>query len=111
MLVSCVRLFVTPWTVVSQASLSMQFSRQEYWSGLPFPIPEDLPETWVKPSSPGSRAVAGGFFTTEPPGKPIQGLSISIVSGFFPQLNFVKAPFPIPTTGKRIGFEGRQTWV
>ena len=62
----------------------MEFSRQEYWSGLPFPIPEDLPETWVKPSSPVSRAGAGGFFTTEPSRKPIQGLPISIVSGFFP---------------------------
>ena len=41
--------------------------RQEYWSGLPFPLPGDLPDSGIKPASP---ALAGGFFTTEPPGKP-----------------------------------------
>ena len=59
--------FATPWTVVQQAPLSMGFPRQKYWSGLPFPSPEDLPDTGVKLVSP---ALAGGFFTTEPPGKP-----------------------------------------
>ena len=50
---SCVRLFVTPWTVVAyQAPPSMGFSRQEYWSGLPFPSPEDLPDPGVEPRSP-----------------------------------------------------------
>ena len=58
--------FVTPWTVASQAPLSMGFLRQEYWSGLPFPSPGDLPNPGIKPTSP---ALAGGFFTTEPPGK------------------------------------------
>ena len=48
------------------APLSMGFPRQEYWNGLPFPPPEDLPNPGVKPASP---ALAGGFFTTEPPGK------------------------------------------
>ena len=57
----------TPWTVVCQAPLSMGFPRQEYWSGLPFPSPGDLPDPGIKPASP---ALAGGFFTTEPPGKP-----------------------------------------
>ena len=47
--------------------MSMEFSRQEYWSGLPFPTPGDLPDLRIKPASP---ALAGGFFTTEPPGKP-----------------------------------------
>ena len=56
--------FVTPWTVAHQAPLSLGFSRQEYWSGLPFLSPEDLPEPGIKPVSP---ALAGGFFTTEPP--------------------------------------------
>ena len=60
--------FATPWTVVQQAPLSMGFPRQKYWSGLPFPSPEDLPDTGVKLVSP---ALAGGFFTTEPPGKPL----------------------------------------
>ena len=58
---------MTPWTVVCQASLFMGFPRQEYWCGLPFPSPEDLPNPGIKPASP---ALAGGFFTTEPPGKP-----------------------------------------
>ena len=49
---SCVRLFATPWTVAYQASPSMGFSRQEYWSGLPFPSPEDLPNPGIEPGSP-----------------------------------------------------------
>ena len=60
--------FATLWTVAHQATLSMGFSRQEYWSGLPFPSPEDLPDPVIKPVSP---ALVGRFFTTEPPGKPI----------------------------------------
>ena len=57
---------MTPWTVVLQAPLSMKFSREELWSGLPFPSPGDLPDPGIEPGSP---ALAGGFFTTEPPGK------------------------------------------
>ena len=49
----------------------MGLSRQAYWSGLPFPLPGDLPYPGIKPASPVSPALAGGFFTTEPPGKPI----------------------------------------
>ena len=60
---SCVRLFATPWTVACQAPLSMGFSRQEYWSGLPFPPPGDLPNPGVKPTSLVTPALAGGFFT------------------------------------------------
>ena len=51
---SHVRLFVTPWTVAHQAPLSMGFSRQEYWSGLPLPSPGDLPKPGIKPGSPAS---------------------------------------------------------
>ena len=61
---SCVRLFVTPWTVAHQAPLSMGFSRQEYWSGLPCPPPGDLPHPGIEPVSPLSPASAGRFFTT-----------------------------------------------
>ena len=64
---SHVQLFVTPWTVAFQAPLSRELSRQEYWSGLPFPLPEDLPDPGIEPVSP---ALTGGFFTTETPGKP-----------------------------------------
>ena len=71
MLLSHVQLFVTPWTIAHQPPLFMEFSRQEYWSGLPFPPPGDLPNPGIKPISPASPAVAGGFFTTEPPGKPV----------------------------------------
>ena len=59
--------FATPWTVASQAPLSMGFSRQKYWSRLPFPPPGDLPNPEVKPRSPASPALAGGLFTTGPP--------------------------------------------
>ena len=55
--------FRTPWTVAGQAPLSMGLARQEYWSGLPFPFPGDLPDSGIKPTSP---ALAGGLFTTEP---------------------------------------------
>ena len=64
--------FVDPHTVVRQASLSMEFSRQEYWSGLPFPTPGDLPNAGIKPMSLAFPALAGGFFTTAPLGKPGQ---------------------------------------
>ena len=61
---SHVWLFVTPRTVAHQTPLSMVFSRQEYWSGLPFPSPEDLPNTGIKPASLRPPALAGRFFTT-----------------------------------------------
>ena len=60
-----------PLECAHQAPLPMGFSRQEYWSELPFPPPEDLPDPGIKPSSPVSPALAGGFFTTEPLGKPL----------------------------------------
>ena len=65
--------FVTPWTVAVQAPLSMGYSRQEYGSGLLFPLPGNLPDPGIEPVSP---AFAGGFFTTGPPGKP-QGAALS----------------------------------
>ena len=64
---SLVLLFATPWTVARQAPLSMGFSRQEYWSGLPFPSPGDLPNPGIKPGSPALQADAS---SSEPPGKP-----------------------------------------
>ena len=65
---SRVQLFATPWTVAYQASPSMGFSRQEYWSGLPFPSPGDLPDPGIEPRSPEFQA---DTLTSEPPGKPI----------------------------------------
>ena len=66
---SHVQLFAIPWTLALQAPLSMEFSRQEYWSGLPFPSPGDLPGPRIKPASLKSSALANGLFITEPPGK------------------------------------------
>ena len=63
---SRVRLFATPWTVAYQAPPSMGFSRQECWSGLPFPSPGDLPDPGIKPGSPVLQADA---LPSEPPGK------------------------------------------
>ena len=63
------RLFVTQWAVAHWASLSMGFSSLEYWSGLPFPCPRDLPDPGIDPTSP---ELTRGFFTTEPPGKPLR---------------------------------------
>ena len=57
--------FVNPWTVTRQAPLSKGFSKQEYWSGMPFPPPGDLPDPGIKPAFPVSPALAGRFFTTE----------------------------------------------
>ena len=70
-LLSRVRLFVTSWTVACQFPLSMVFSRQKYWSELPYPTSGDLPDPGTKPLSLLSPALAGGFFINWPPRKPI----------------------------------------
>ena len=67
-----VQLCATLWTVARQAPLSLGFSRQEYWSGLPFPSAGGLPDPGIEPAFPGFPASAGRFFTTEPLGSPIQ---------------------------------------
>ena len=72
---SRVWLFATPWTATHQAPLSMRFPRQEYWSGLSFSSPGTLPNPGIKPTSQVSPALAGRFFTTEPPGEPQEGIS------------------------------------
>ena len=61
----------TLWTVAHQATQFMRFSRQESWSGLPFPPPGDLHDLRTEPTSSVSLALAGGFFTTEPPRKAV----------------------------------------
>ena len=67
-LLSRVQIFVTPWTVAYKVPLSMEFSRQEYWSGLPFPSRGDLPDPGIEPRSPTLQTVA---LPSEPPGKPV----------------------------------------
>ena len=76
-MLSCVLLFATPWTIVHQASLSMEFSRQENWSGLSFPSPWDLPNPDIEPASLVSSTLASGFFTTVPPEKSLNTLNNS----------------------------------
>ena len=70
-------LFVTPWTVACQAPLSMEFSRQEYWNGLPSPSPEDLPDTGIEPGSPALQADA---LPSEPPWKPACSLNSELLN-------------------------------
>ena len=67
---SCVQLFAIPGTVTHHASLSIEFYRQVYWSGLPFPTPGDLPDPGIEPMSPVACALAGRIYTTAPSGKP-----------------------------------------
>ena len=78
--------FLWLWTVVYQTALFMEFSRQEYQSVLPYPPPLDLPNLGIKSVSPMSTALAGWFFTMEPPGKP---------DGTY--LNIIKATYDKPT--------------
>ena len=68
---SRVRLFATPWTIAYQAPRSMEFSRQQYWSGLPFPSPRDLPNPGIEPQSPMLQA---DTLPSEPPGKTVKDL-------------------------------------
>ena len=75
---------MTPWTVAYQAPPSMGFSRQEYWSGLPFPFPGDLPYPGIKLGSPEFQADA---LTSEPPGKPVPATEMGLNSR-------LKSPYP-----------------
>ena len=72
------QLFGTPGTIACQAPLSMGFPRQEYWNGLLFLIPGDLPNPGIEPMSPASLALAAGFFNTMPPGESM----LSVLFGF-----------------------------
>jgi len=65
---------VTPWTVTRQAPLPMGFLSQEYWNGLPFPPPEDLPNPGIKPKSPVALALQADSLPDEPSGSPCNGL-------------------------------------
>ena len=82
--ISPVRLLATPRGL---SSLSMGFFRQEYWSGLPFPTPGDLPDPGVEPESPVSPALASRFFTTETLGSLLLGSPRSVILGAFLTLN------------------------
>ena len=82
---SVIWLSVNPWTAAYQAPLFMEYSRQEYLSGLSFPPPGDVPDSGIVPASLAATALAGEFFTTGPPGKPhnlviVYQLSFSVLS-------------------------------
>ena len=85
-------LCATPWTAAYQAPLSMEFSRKEYWSGLPCPPPDDLPGLEIEPASPATPALAGRLFITEPWGKPIPFLNNHLK--IFVLLRWVPLKFP-----------------
>ena len=103
---SCVWFFATLWTVVYQAPLSMGFSRQEYWSGLPCPPPGDLPDPGIKPVSLMSPTLAGGFFITSATWQAMVHqfqfqFSRSVVSDSLQphELQHTRPPCPLPTPG------------
>ena len=101
-MLSCVRLSVTLWTVGHQASLPIEFSRQENRSGLLFPSPGDLPYPGVEPTSAVSPALTGGFFTIEPPGKPF-------ACSYLPLK--MSSHFPKPVADLRTGFCRSLFWA
>ena len=70
-LLSCIQLCMTPWTVVCQAPLFLGFLKQEYWSGLSFPLPGDFPNPGIKLESPVSPVLVSEFLTIESPGEPV----------------------------------------
>ena len=86
-LLSRVQLFATPWTVAYQAPQSMEFSRQDYWSGLPFPSPADLPNPGIEPGSPARQALP-----SEPPGR---SMTLKIVSHYVVYLKHIVLPSTI----------------
>ena len=110
-LLSPVWLFATPWTIVCQAPLSMGFSRQKYWSGLPFPPPGDLPEPRIGAKSPATPALSGKSFTTKLPRKPILSLLLncckvaSVVSDSVQPRRWqpTRLPHPWDSPGKNTG--------
>ena len=72
---------MTPWTVTLQVPLSLEFPRQEYWTGLSFPTLGDLSDPEIESMFPVSLALTGGFFITVPPGKPIEWVALSFSRG------------------------------
>ena len=78
---SCVQLFATPWTVAHQAPLSIEFFRQEYWSGFLFTTSGDLSDPRIKPTSLVSSALTGGLFTVLP-GKPSNRLNTDLEGSY-----------------------------
>ena len=107
-MLSHVRLFATLWTVARQASLSMGLSRQESWSALPCPPPEDLPDPGIEPASPVS-CIVSGFFTTELPEKPIDGMKMKVKS--LSHVRLFATPWTVAHQAPRsMGFSRQESW-
>ena len=87
-MLSCVQHFVTPWTVAGQAPLSMEFSRQEYWNGLPFPSPGDLPDPGIETASP---ALQADSLPSEPVAEVIFSIKIVLLSSFLQNISGIPA--------------------
>ena len=104
--ISRVHLFATPWTIAHQAPLSMGFSRQEYWSRMPCPLPGDLPDPGIQPTTLNSPALACGLFTSSTTWEAPCMLSHSIVSGSL-------QPHRLPQPGSSVDGDspGRNTGV
>ena len=97
---SHVQLFVTPWTVACKAPLSMEFSRQGDWSGLPFPPPGDLPDPGIESMSPASLALAGGCFTTSATWDILHGLNCILPNSYPDSLTSNMTGFGDGTLGR-----------
>ena len=110
---SCVRLFATPWTKVHQAPPSMGFSRQEYWSGLPFPSPGNIPDPGLEPRFPSLQA---DTLTSEPPGN--LATNLLIVEGQWHSMStmvwqgpievFTTLPFTLRESEHQLGREKKR---
>ena len=97
-------LSVTPWTVACQAPLSVRFSRQEDWSGLPFPFPGDLPNPGLKPASFMFPALVGEFITAESPGKPSEAVGGCPALHTAPSSQRTALPSSAWCAGPRVGW-------
>ena len=86
---SRVRLFATPWTVAHQAPLSLGFSQQEYWSGLPYPLLGDIPDLGIEPMAPVSPTLQDGFFTIEPSDVEIHKITLLLYFQELPAIDMV----------------------
>ena len=102
---SCIQLFGTPWTVAHQAPLSVGFSRQEYWSGVPFPSPGDLLDPGIKPGSPTLQADA---LPSEPPGKPKSHSKHQFFSWFNKAILKSKEGLPCWSSGWKSTCQGKE---
>ena len=104
---SRVRLFATPWTVAYQAPPSVGFSRQECWSGLPFPSPGDLPDPGIEPGSPALQADA---LLSEPPGKPVDYENGTLMSKIDILLRDMADAFSLGHVKIQLKESHEQTW-